>query len=284
MSPAVSVLIPTYDRLALLRETLDSVYAQSFLDLETIVIDHGSTDGTVEAVKALALPRLTVLPLEHRGTLSQLRNRGLTAAQGEFIAFLDSDDLWEREKLQRGVELLRAHPALGFVQSGYYTFDDTGIRSTDLQLRASLGSGQISMGDLFPLVIRAQVAMYTSTLIVRRIAIEATGGWDERLRAGDGEWMARVAFHHYGAILHQPLARIRKHPGNMSREHWEHDFEEAIVTIDQFFARGAITRDVYQEMSALYHGRFGECLLKHDRKGDAEREFRLCPAKFRTRT
>ena len=90
--PAVSVIIPTHNRAAMVREAIESVLAQSYADRELIVVDDGSTDGTRAAVAAF-LPQLTYIYQEHQG-VSAARNRGAAMARGEYLAFLDSDDLW----------------------------------------------------------------------------------------------------------------------------------------------------------------------------------------------
>src|SRR6266540_1479939 len=90
--PSVSVVIPTYNRASLLREAIDSVLNQTFNDLELIIVDDGSTDNTEEVVHSFTDHRLMYLKQQNEGA-SSARNAGIQAATGEFIAFLDSDDL-----------------------------------------------------------------------------------------------------------------------------------------------------------------------------------------------
>src|SRR2546421_610268 len=99
----VSVILPTYDRLPLLREAVESVRAQTWADWELVVIDDGSTDGTAEYLTELASvdPRVRVLRRPHRGNPARLRNEAVAASTGEYVAFQDSDDVWEPEKLAR---------------------------------------------------------------------------------------------------------------------------------------------------------------------------------------
>lgn len=111
-APVVSVIIPSYNRAELLSEAVKSVTAQTFRDFELIVADDGSTDGTAARLAALGFSsvpgsRLLHLRLRHGGTPGRARNRGAAAARGGLLAFLDSDDLWLPEKLERQLPLLR---------------------------------------------------------------------------------------------------------------------------------------------------------------------------------
>ena len=106
--PAVSVVLPTFNRRALLLEAAESVRAQTFTDWELVVADDGSTDGSAEAVEALGDPRIRVLRLPRVGRAAVARNAGVRAARGEWIAFLDSDDAWEPRKLAVQVDAMRA--------------------------------------------------------------------------------------------------------------------------------------------------------------------------------
>src|SRR5689334_23253461 len=95
----VSVIVPTYNRAALLREAIASVLAQSFGDFELIIVDDGSTDKTSDVIEGFRDRRIRRLLMEHCANLSVIRNTGIRDASGEFTAFLDSDDLWRDDKL-----------------------------------------------------------------------------------------------------------------------------------------------------------------------------------------
>ncbi len=123
-SPRVSVVTPAFNASATLRETVNSVLMQTYGDLECLVIDDGSTDGTNELVKQLAAQDARVRLLVHQrhgnqGT-AQSRNLGLRCARGEFIAFLDADDAWLPDKLERQLEIMDLRPEVGFVFGDVY--------------------------------------------------------------------------------------------------------------------------------------------------------------------
>ncbi|HEV3459837.1 MAG TPA: glycosyltransferase family A protein, partial [Thermoanaerobaculia bacterium] len=104
--PTVSIVVPTFNRAGLLAETIASVLEQTFADFELLVVDDGSVDDTREVVQAIADPRVDFLPMSHCGNLSILRNAGISKAQGSFVAFLDSDDLWREDKLAAQLDLM----------------------------------------------------------------------------------------------------------------------------------------------------------------------------------
>ena len=110
MAPLVSVIIPTYNRAALVAEALASVKAQTFRDFEIVVVDDGGTDGTWEALSAGQ--EIRVLRHPRRRGVSAARNTGINAARGQWLAFLDSDDLWLPDKLARQMAYLTTRPSL----------------------------------------------------------------------------------------------------------------------------------------------------------------------------
>jgi glycosyltransferase involved in cell wall biosynthesis len=106
--PAVSVIIPTHNRWPMIAEAVESVLAQSFRALELIVIDDGSSDGTVDRLQKYAAS-LRLISQERRG-VAAARNYGVRSAQGRYVAFLDSDDLWLSDKLEIQTAFMAQHP------------------------------------------------------------------------------------------------------------------------------------------------------------------------------
>jgi len=103
-APLVTVIIPTFNHAQHLRKALDSVVAQTFQDWEAVVVNNHSTDDTVEVVAATNDPRISLVNFRNHGVIGASRNQGLKVARGKFVAFLDSDDVWYPQKLQRCVE------------------------------------------------------------------------------------------------------------------------------------------------------------------------------------
>ncbi|MBD3561856.1 glycosyltransferase family 2 protein, partial [Planktothrix sp. FACHB-1355] len=112
--PKVSVVIPAYNAMRYLPATLDSVFNQTYTDLEILIIDDGSKDETVEWVAQITDPRVQLISQQNKG-VSEARNAGIANARGEYIALLDADDLWEPTKLEKQVRCLEDNPAVGLV-------------------------------------------------------------------------------------------------------------------------------------------------------------------------
>jgi glycosyltransferase involved in cell wall biosynthesis len=122
-SPRVSVIIPTYNRSVYVRQAVGSVFNQTLRNFEILVIDDGSTDDTAQMIKSMADPRLRYLPQANAGR-SVARNRGMEVAQGEYIAFLDDDDLYLPHKLEVQVAFLEDHGEVDLVASGTQIVDE----------------------------------------------------------------------------------------------------------------------------------------------------------------
>lgn len=103
MNPLVSVIIPTYNRKTLITECLDSILSQTYQPLEIIVVDDGSTDGTVPMLKEQYGDSIVIIQLAHSGLPAVARNAGVQQARGEFIAFCDSDDVWQKNKIEKQI-------------------------------------------------------------------------------------------------------------------------------------------------------------------------------------
>ena len=125
--PKVSVVIPTYNRQRLVQDTIDSVLRQTFGDLELIVIDDGSTDDTRRVLQDRYGTRIRYVYQENQGE-SAARNHGIALAGGEYVAFVDSDDLWHPQKLERQVEVFEADPGIGLGSTQAYWINYQGLR------------------------------------------------------------------------------------------------------------------------------------------------------------
>lgn len=123
--PAVSIVVPARDAARTLAETLDSVRDQTFTDFEVVLIDDGSTDRTLAVLSEVGDARFHGYRYPHGG-LAAARNRGLSRALGEFVTFLDADDIWTPDKLEAQVGLLRADPAAGAAYSWTAFLDEDG--------------------------------------------------------------------------------------------------------------------------------------------------------------
>jgi glycosyltransferase involved in cell wall biosynthesis len=218
--PRVTVIIPTYNRGALLRRALDSVFAQTYSDFEVLVADDGSTDDTFEVCKAYA--RVRYLPAAHSGLPATARNRALASSAGEYVAFLDSDDQWIPDKLRRQVEALTKKPSLGLVCSNAITLSDRGP-TEKLYLRQDQGKS----GSVFLSLLQDNFVV-TSTAMVRRSILESVGNFcEERALRGveDYDLWLRIAARSELVFLPEALAIYQLSPTSLGREqggalHW----------------------------------------------------------------
>lgn len=194
--PAVSVIIPTYNRGWILREAVDSVLAQDFDDFELIVVDDGSTDNTRD-ILASYHNDIIVLSQNNRG-VSAARNRGIDKACASLIAFLDSDDLWKPQKLSRQVEFFNVHPEALICQTEEIWVRN-GVR-VNPKKRHQKFSGLIFEPSL------ALCLVSPSAVMIRKKLFDTVGLFDERLPAcEDYDLWLRVSSRYPVHLLDDPL-------------------------------------------------------------------------------
>lgn len=208
--PRVSVIIPTYNRRDLLGEAIRSVLEQSFRDFELIVVDDGSTDGTEQRIREEFAGRLRYIRQENRGP-SAARNRGVAASREEWIAFLDSDDLWLPKKLERQLDFMARNP--GALIS--YT-DEIWVRKGQ-RVNPKKKHAKHS-GWIYPHCLPLCIISPSSVLIHRKLWDEV-GGFDEGFPVcEDYELWLRVASRHPVPFLPERLIVKRGgHPDQLSR-------------------------------------------------------------------
>ena len=171
--PAVSVIVPTYERRELVLEAVASVLAQTLADFELIVVDDGSTDGTGEALQGLD-PRLVYLWQENRG-VAAARNTGIRRARGDIVAFLDSDDRWLPDHLTVVTETLERNPEAVLV-----TTCPQGV------IKGSEEPANARVADLLPKLLISNNLGFVPCIAVRREALVAVDGFDEALPVAEG--------------------------------------------------------------------------------------------------
>jgi glycosyltransferase involved in cell wall biosynthesis len=201
----ISVIIPTYNYGHFVREAIDSALAQSYPALEVIVIDDGSTDDTPQILAGYG-DRIRAIRQDNQG-VGTARNVGIAAARGEYIAFLDSDDIWKPEKLEREIALFDADPSLGMVHCGAESFDNTG---KTLSVLMSGMEGWVA-SELLRLDREVITAPGSGTLVPKRVA-EEIGGFDTRLQPSeDWDFCYRIAVHYRVGFVPAVLVRYRLH-------------------------------------------------------------------------
>lgn len=186
-TPTVSVILPTRDRADLLAMSAGSVLAQTYRDLELIVVDDGSNEDIEAAVRALRDPRARCLRRERSGGPAVARNEGLRAARGHFVAFQDSDDEWLLDKLALQMQVLESAADDVMCICGL-------LRRLGRRIRPYRPAPHPDSGELGFAEIACQPITYTQTWLVPRQAVLDVGGFDERLRVWeDWELLLRLA-------------------------------------------------------------------------------------------
>lgn len=212
--PRVSVVIPTYNRSRLLGRAVQSVLSQTFEDWELLVADDASPDDTADQMATFEDRRLRYLRRETNGGNAAARNLGIRSATGEVIAFLDDDDEYHPQFLERMVELLaQSGPEVGFGWCGAELVDDTDPRATPRRARTwSPRFG--SRHEAYLGFLRSRKIGTGCGLVVKRKAFERSGLLDESLRAAvDTELLVRLARDFDFAVLAEPLVVIHHHDG-----------------------------------------------------------------------
>jgi GT2 family glycosyltransferase len=186
-SPRVSVILPAYNHAHFLPFAIESVLNQTFPDFEMIIIDDGSNDNTREVVQKFKDPRIQYFYQSNKG-LSGARNTGLGLAKGEYIAFLDADDLFLPGKLGLQVSWLEANPDYGFVSGGWNVVNENG--EILLVQRPWMGTPRLELLDwLFACPV------ITNSVLVRQHWVEKVSGFDPQLRrVEDWDFWLRLAY------------------------------------------------------------------------------------------
>lgn len=184
--PVVSVIIPAYNAESFIRETIDSVLNQSFSEFEIIAIDDGSKDQTLEILKTIQDERLKVFSYPNGG-VATARNRGIEQATGEFISFLDSDDLWTADKLEKQLKALQEKPEAGVAYSWTQFID---LEGNPLYTQDSV----FFEGNVYAQILVGNFTANGSNMLIRRQFVEAIGGFDSEVRpAEDWDYAIRLA-------------------------------------------------------------------------------------------
>lgn len=236
--PKVSVIIPAYNAMQYLPTTLDSVLQQIFTNFEVLIVNDGSSDSIGEWAGALTDARVRLITQTNQG-VSSARNTGISSAQGEYVAFLDADDLWEPMYLERQVNYLENHPQVGVVYTWTRLIDELGHPTN--RIFASHAQGMI-----WQELLEKDVISTGSSAMVRRICLDDVGGFDTVLtHAEDLELWLRIARKYKFGVVKEVLTSYRQHPYNTtkSRDKMLHGlrtvFEKAfaVVPLDDLYRR-----------------------------------------------
>lgn len=231
-SPAgdlVSVVIATYNMGHYLPEAVRSVLAQSYPNVDVQIVDDGSTDDTPTIVRQWdAHPRVRLHRQSNAGQ-AHAKNQGIALSRGDFIAFLDADDVWLPEKLARQMPLFTGRPEVGVVYSGYERMDGEGrpLPKGPTRMHRGRVSGALLIENFVPF----------PSAVVRREHLERHGAFDETLGMGiDYDLWLRLSAHCQFDFIAEPTVRYRIWPGQMSKNYRQR-YESGIRIMQRFLER-----------------------------------------------
>jgi glycosyltransferase involved in cell wall biosynthesis len=204
----VSVIIPTYNRCALLHEAIESVSAQTFSNWEIIIVDDGSTDNTVELIDSFRNPRIHIFTVPHCGNIATLRNIGVQKSTGNWISFLDSDDTWAPQKLEIQLSALKKNTKQ-WCYGGFELMDETGAA-----IPSKYGAYHPFSGWIIRKIITYEATANISSIILSRSLFEEVGGFNsdpELFCREDYEFVLRLSLHAEALAIDSVLVQIREH-------------------------------------------------------------------------
>jgi len=265
----VSVIMPTYNRADYLPQTLDSLRAQSLQDYELLVVDDGSTDDTADLIRSRPEP-IRYLWQENAGPAAA-RNRGLKEARGEFVAFLDSDDLWRPRFLEAMTDCLEGNPGLDIAFCKFVTIDDQGriLRGHHKKPHA----GKITE-PLF-----ASTFITTPSVLARLQVIRDAGGLNPSMPTNeDYDLWLRLSLNHRFGYVDEPLCLRRSHPGTQSRNNSPVPLVRKAQLLERFYRKhgesAGIGTDLAHRRLAKVYRSAGRGSLRARRYAEARELFR----------
>lgn len=257
MKELVSIIMPCYNYGAFVGGAINSVLSQTYKNWELLVIDDGSTDDTIERVEQFDDSRIRLIPIDNAG-VSVARNAGLDAARGQFLAFLDADDLWDARKIELQMNIFSRRPDVGFVFSDFSRFDDGGSSYGNFlsfcpQLQMLVQKNCQEDEIVFPgnafveLSALTEMPWYPTANMVRSsLCLDIRFTPDIRV-GEDVEFFARLWMKTKAAFINKRLAWLRIHGSNASKqERGEHNarliklfenLETSILSQEQDHAR-----------------------------------------------
>lgn len=219
----VSVIIPTYNRAGTLIRSVQSVTGQSYSDWELIIVDDGSTDNTKELLEPLLQQdvRLRYIGCPENKGQAAARNTGIQAAQGAYIAFQDSDDVWVPDKLQKQVAMMEAHPEYGLIY-GQMVYDEDGKLSTPYPPQ---NAGEWAFEECLK-----NNLISTQTMLVSRAVFDSIGLFDTSMSAlEDYELALRITKNYPVGFLSEPVVVAYKSVDSVSRDLGKHLISNCMI-------------------------------------------------------
>lgn len=271
----ISVIIPLYNKAHCVTRTLASVAKQSFTDYEIVVVDDGSTDGGAELIEGLDIPRLRLVRQQNAG-VSAARNRGLGEAQGEFVAFLDSDDEWKSEHLATLASLAEKYPECSVFTTGYEFRYGDGQVSTPIIRRIPFDGEDGELTNYFEVASCSHPPLWTSAVMVRKAALQSVRGFPVGVKSGEDllTW-ARLAVRFRIALSRKKTAVYYLGSGDTTVARRKNDGEDYVgAHLKELYLSHTDIRGLRHYLALWYKMRAMNALQSGDRRGLLQMSFR----------
>ncbi|MEB3181796.1 MAG: glycosyltransferase [Nostocaceae cyanobacterium] len=220
----ISVILPVYNGAATIRETITSVFSQTFSDLELIVINDGSQDSTLDIINSFSDARLKLFSYPNAGQAAS-RNRGVSHAVGEYISFIDADDLWKPEKLANQLKALQENPQAAVAYSWTDHIDD---KSQFLRV----GCRMTVQGNVYPELLIGNFIENGSNPLIRKQIFNEVGGFEISLNpAEDWDLWLRLAANYQYVVVKSPDILYRVSTNSMSSSSYIHKMEASSLRV-----------------------------------------------------
>jgi glycosyltransferase involved in cell wall biosynthesis len=262
--PAISIIIPTYNHANLLREAIKSILDQSFTDWEAIVVNNYSEDNTIEVVESFQDSRIRLINFHNHGIIGKSRNEGVRQAKADIIAFLDSDDTWAHQKLEKVISFFRRHPGVELV-----CHDEWVLLGNNIKNIIKYGPYTDYQNLLFQ-----KNCLSTSAVALRRHKFLELGGFSEDLRFAGVEdydlWLRLARAGCTIAYLHEVLGTFRVHDQSFTakiQQHCENLLNLLACHFDDWPGKTLCRRYLMRKRRAdAWRGGARACLKKGDHR------------------
>ena len=230
--PFVSVIIPTYNGSRFIKETVQSVIGQTYPNIEIIIVDDGSTDNTPDIVKSINDPRLIHIRQANSG-VSMARNHGIDISHGDYIAFLDHDDVWLPHKLERQLQLFKEDPNIAMVYSDTFIIDENNSIINTYSHKIKFYRGMIFKELFFSCFITIL------TVVIKKPVFLEVGPFLPFKIGEDYDLFLKCAARYPIDYIDEPLAKYRVHESNYSKN-YETEVSECIEIFDFWKNQGNV--------------------------------------------
>ena len=268
-SHKVSIIITTFNGSSYIRETIESVINQTYKNWELIILDDGSNDNTCEIISEIKDERVFLYKVGRIGINGKVKNIGLTKCSGELIAFIDHDDLWHSEKLEKQVAALQAYPEAGFCLTGGYNFISN-IEPVEYFYNRNKG---LRVENIFMPIFQSKIAVWTQALLVKNECLQSIGTFNETSMFADPEFIYRLAYHYDAVILYEPLLYHRIHSNSHTSLNWEKCHYDGIEVFKSYRKKKMLPKTLAKSILFRSYLNFGEKNLQLGKKEKAIRSF-----------